>query len=461
MTDPDSILQLGIEAARDGNKEEARDLFRLLTSEDPNNVQGWLWLAGVAESLPERRTALERTLELDPNNDMARKSMQALEREESADQPAAPAAEPARPAAASAYDSGDDFDDPFAELDALSEVLEEDSKTRAETQPPSLSAQPVSTPHHTTKPTTLAKETTKKPSVSSSDSWSSSTKDKGREKPMSTKPASSGINLRAVALVLALIVVVMGLIFVVKPMLFDKPQQATQPAAPPAPSDQQPATGDQQPAADQGTDTGEAPAPDAGAVPPDNTGVQPANGATGAEQPTATPETPKPAPPETAAGPPVAPANDAPASIANVTIIPSNTPLELNSWLYDFNQSKCSPNSCAAVWPTSIRSFTPKGRFVIVLAMVANRTGTTQALPADFLVLKDSQGRVYNALPQVSDAYVTPGVNADASHATAIPANGIATSIAVIFDVDIGATDLVLVAPGKPDQGWKILDAVR
>lgn len=456
MTDPDSILQLGIEAARDGNKEEARDLFRLLTSEDPNNVQGWLWLAGVAESLPERRTALERTLELDPNNDMARKSMQALEKEESAAQPATPADEPARSAAASAYDSGDDFDDPFAELDALSEVMEEDSKNRADTPQPSSQVKPVPTPDYTPTPTTQATETTKKPGTSPSGSWSSSTKDKGREKPMSKKPASSGINLRAVALVLALIVVVMGLIFVVKPMFFDKPQQATQPSAPPASSDQQPAAADQQPAADQGADTGAG--SDTGAASPDDAGTQPADDATGADQPTATPETPKPAPPS---GPPEAPADNAPVSIANVTIVPSNTPQELNNWLYDYNENICNPNACATIWPTSIRSFTPKGRFIIVLTMVANRTGTTQALPADFLVLKDSQGRVYNALPQVAEAYVTPGVNADLSHANAIPANGIATSIAVVFDVDVGATDLVLVAPGKPDQGWKILDTVR
>lgn len=50
MADSDSILQLGIEAARDGNREEARNLFRLLTRQDPSNAQAWLWLAGVAET---------------------------------------------------------------------------------------------------------------------------------------------------------------------------------------------------------------------------------------------------------------------------------------------------------------------------------------------------------------------------------------------------------------------------
>ena len=49
MAESDTILQLGIEAAREGNREEARNLFGLLTRQEPDNAQAWLWLAGVAE----------------------------------------------------------------------------------------------------------------------------------------------------------------------------------------------------------------------------------------------------------------------------------------------------------------------------------------------------------------------------------------------------------------------------
>jgi len=45
MAEPDSILQLGIEAARDNKKEEARQLFRLLTRQEPPMYRagcGWL-----------------------------------------------------------------------------------------------------------------------------------------------------------------------------------------------------------------------------------------------------------------------------------------------------------------------------------------------------------------------------------------------------------------------------------
>ncbi len=66
MAESDTILQLGIDAAREGNRDEARNLFSLLTRQEPNNLSAWLWLAGVAGNPDERRVALERVLELDP-----------------------------------------------------------------------------------------------------------------------------------------------------------------------------------------------------------------------------------------------------------------------------------------------------------------------------------------------------------------------------------------------------------
>ena len=78
MADSDSILQLGIEAARAGDKAEARELFRLVTRENPSNAQGWLWLAGVAEDRDEKRAALERVVAIEPSNDLARKGLAAI-----------------------------------------------------------------------------------------------------------------------------------------------------------------------------------------------------------------------------------------------------------------------------------------------------------------------------------------------------------------------------------------------
>src|SRR5688572_21261417 len=90
MADTESIMRLGIEAARAGDKEEARNLFRLLTREQPDNPQSWLWLAGVAEDREEKRAALERVLTLEPTNDLARKGLQALGVSAPAARPAAP-----------------------------------------------------------------------------------------------------------------------------------------------------------------------------------------------------------------------------------------------------------------------------------------------------------------------------------------------------------------------------------
>lgn len=449
MTDPDSILQLGIEAARDGNKEEARNLFRLLIGEDSQNVQAWLWLAGVSESLDERRTALERVLELDPDNDMALKSKQALEGESQPPKGPAPVIRPSPPPPSA---GGDDFDDPFAELDALSGLMEDaDAKSpaKATSSSPSPSVTSAKSSQTTSKSATepMPRSTfskgrdsiAQKPSASSS---FGSKKEKGSEKRMSKPSVSSGVNLRVIALALAVFVVILGLVFVVWPRFFSKKQQVVQTVPPPTVVVQPTIPIEGVPIANA-TQVG--------------TGVETV---ASVEALNATPETPQLA--SSPVGPPNASSQPSLATTGNnITIVPPNNPMEVNGWLYDFNQNVCAPNSCATVWPTMISAFQPKGRFVVLVVMVVNRTGQSQPVPADLLVLRDSQGRFYNALPQVSEAYVTPGVNADQSHVNPIPSNGIATSVAVVFDVDVGATDLVLVSPAKSDQGWKVVDRVQ
>ena len=78
MADSETLLQLGIDAAREGRRDDARNLFGLLTRQEPDNAQAWLWLAGVAEGPEQRRAALERVIELDPTNEMAIKGLQAM-----------------------------------------------------------------------------------------------------------------------------------------------------------------------------------------------------------------------------------------------------------------------------------------------------------------------------------------------------------------------------------------------
>ena len=143
-------------------------------------------------------------------------------------------------------------------------------------------------------------------------------------------------------------------------------------------------------------------------------------------------------------------------SQANLAIVNANTPLQSDGWLYDFNQ----PTFAASIIG-NLGQYTPNnGRFVVVLAFAVNNTGTEQAIPNSFFVLKDAQGRVWEARPEVSSAYVVPGVNADLAHTQPIPADGITRSVAIIFDVAPDATDLVFFARNNPGQGWLVLRSV-
>ncbi|HEU5089912.1 MAG TPA: tetratricopeptide repeat protein, partial [Roseiflexaceae bacterium] len=159
MADSDQILQLGIEEARNGNRDEARNLFELLTRQEPNNAQAWLWLAGVADNPDQRRAALQRVLELDPGNDMARKGLQAMgvattvtpaepvaEVVPPIEEPVAVPVEPDRPRSAD-EDFADQLDSAFDDYDALpraqapvrrEETLDEEGGARVTTERPSV-----------------------------------------------------------------------------------------------------------------------------------------------------------------------------------------------------------------------------------------------------------------------------------------------------------------------------------
>jgi len=70
-----ALLQ-GIEAAKNGQREIARERLRTVTLLDPRNELGWLWLAGVCDSPTQAIHCLERVLSLNPDNAKARKSLE-------------------------------------------------------------------------------------------------------------------------------------------------------------------------------------------------------------------------------------------------------------------------------------------------------------------------------------------------------------------------------------------------
>ncbi len=63
-----NLLQQGLTAARVGEPDEARRLLREATQQMPDNVEAWLALAGVVESLTEKQRCFETALDLSPAN---------------------------------------------------------------------------------------------------------------------------------------------------------------------------------------------------------------------------------------------------------------------------------------------------------------------------------------------------------------------------------------------------------
>jgi hypothetical protein len=427
MAESDTILQLGIEAAREGNREEARNLFGLLTRQEPNNVQAWLWLAGVADGPDERRAALERVAELDPTNDMAIKGLQAMgatppaRRSEAATLPEA-AATPSAPARPMTDEEryAAELDSAFDDYDAL----------------PKAPARPVSD---------LLDDDETISGVAARSSSASSARDRvAARRARSTSvldddddliPARNGPStfFWVILGVIGLVIVA----FLVFKLLNPGGQQI----------------------ANNG--------PGGGVITPtlDLTLVTPISGI-GLDETTVPTETTEltatlvpigtvPPAGATAIAPPPAGGD---LSGANPAPVAAGTQLEANGWSFSFPDI-CGV-SCATVYGKQIGNNTAQGSYVVVLVAVANNTGTDQPLPASYFVLKDAQGQIHEPLPPVSSAYIQPGINADRSMEDAIPANGGLTTVPLIFDVPSGATNLTLFARAKTDQGWLVLNSV-
>jgi hypothetical protein len=186
------------------------------------------------------------------------------------------------------------------------------------------------------------------------------------------------------------------------------------------------------------------------------TGEQPAQTTpTTPEQPTAAPTGTGEQPAQPTALPPGTGEQPAqpgvPPEQANPAPVEAGATLQASSWSYSF------PNANYAIFlGNQAGGQTAQGEYVHVLMFVTNNTGTAQPIPADFFVLKDSQGRVFNAQPQVSSALVQRGINADLGMQDNVPANGSVTSVYLVFDVAQGASDLVLFARSNPAQGWRL-----
>jgi Tol biopolymer transport system component len=76
------LLRQGTEAAREGNRAQAREFFEKVVELDENNEKGWFFLSKVVETDEERRICLANVLHINPNNEAAQKAMERLEGQE-------------------------------------------------------------------------------------------------------------------------------------------------------------------------------------------------------------------------------------------------------------------------------------------------------------------------------------------------------------------------------------------
>ena len=76
-----SLFKAGQEAARNGNNQQAHDLFRRAIEIDPYHEQVWLWLASVVDTDDDRRVCFENVLELNPSNVTAQRQLQKLDQQ--------------------------------------------------------------------------------------------------------------------------------------------------------------------------------------------------------------------------------------------------------------------------------------------------------------------------------------------------------------------------------------------
>jgi hypothetical protein len=80
----EELLQLAIRAAKHGNRESARVMFRQVLDEDKRNERAMMWMAKLAGSKNERRQWLNRVLLINPNQYAAKNALRKMQYSSSA-----------------------------------------------------------------------------------------------------------------------------------------------------------------------------------------------------------------------------------------------------------------------------------------------------------------------------------------------------------------------------------------
>ena len=75
MSDTNTLLQQGIALAKAGRHEEAREMLLQVIDLDERNETAWLWISGVVDNDEDRGIALENVLQINPNNEWAKRGL--------------------------------------------------------------------------------------------------------------------------------------------------------------------------------------------------------------------------------------------------------------------------------------------------------------------------------------------------------------------------------------------------
>ena len=73
-------LQQAIAAIKAGDKETGQQLLMKVIKADPKNEAAWLWMASTLDDPQEKKECLQKVLQINPGNEMAKKALVAFER---------------------------------------------------------------------------------------------------------------------------------------------------------------------------------------------------------------------------------------------------------------------------------------------------------------------------------------------------------------------------------------------
>lgn len=82
MASSADILRTAIQAARAGQRVEARDLLLELVETEPRNEMAWMWLSGLVDSLEDKIIACENVLTINPANEKVRAYLTKLQEQQ-------------------------------------------------------------------------------------------------------------------------------------------------------------------------------------------------------------------------------------------------------------------------------------------------------------------------------------------------------------------------------------------